>query len=268
MPAEPTITSTSIASSPTVAPVITAPVSSASNSIFPLCQLEPEVGYVGSAIRVKAESLPVNHLISIHIGNQPVADGMTDNLGKVDLSVVIPTNIPPGLSQVSVYAEGTAVAAECVVDILPVTSLSPTIRPVLTPTTLSTSSPELRDSISIWRSYVGLQGQQDHLIFHVITKDASFIPRSIQILDAETGQVTNSFPLQDSPIPNLCTATSVKGQSYYRTEDVFFEDLPQDFLDRLMGTAFTYLIEMEQPTGERVSIVLTDPPGGCTNLVQ
>ena len=133
---------------------------------------------------------------------------------------------------------------------------------------MSTSSPEVQDSISIWRSYIGLQGQEDHLIFHVVVEDTLLIPKSIQILDAETGQVTNLFPLRDSPFPNLCTAEPRQGKSYYRTEDVFFEDLPPDFWERLSGTSFTYLVELEQPMGEQVNIAITDTPGGCTNLVQ
>jgi hypothetical protein len=137
-----------------------------------------------------------------------------------------------------------------------------------TPTLMPASSPHVQDSISIWRSYIGLQGQKDHLIFHVVTENISSIPLSIQILDPDTGQVTNSFPLEVSTIPNLCTAQPIKGKSYFRTAEVFFEDLPQDFWERLMGTSFTYFIEIEEPTGEKQSIAIIEPPGGCTNLVQ
>lgn len=126
----------------------------------------------------------------------------------------------------------------------------------------------MRDSVSIRESFIGLRGQDDHLIFHVITNDTPIIPLSLQILDADTGQVTDSFPLYASPIPNLCTAEPIQGQSYYRTNEVFFENLPQNFADRLIGTSFTYLVVVKQPTGERVSIAITEPPGGCTNLVQ
>jgi hypothetical protein len=112
-----------------------------------------------------------------------------------------------------------------------------------------------------------VQGQKDHLIFHVVTKNASTIPRSIQILDPDTGQATNSFPLEISPIPNLCTAQSMQDKSYFRTAEVFFEDLPPDFWERLMSTAFTYSVEIEEPTGEKRSIAIIEPPGGCMNLV-
>jgi hypothetical protein len=144
---------------------------------------------------------------------------------------------------------------------------SPTVAPVLTPPASSTS-PVVRDSIGIWESYIGLHGQKDHLIFHVITQDTPIIPRSIQILDRDTGQVTDSFPLEESPAPNLCAAEARKGKSYFRTAEVFFEHLPEDFWERLMGTSFTYLVEVEEPTGERVSIAIIEPPGGCTNLVE
>ena len=130
------------------------------------------------------------------------------------------------------------------------------------------SSPEVQNSIGIWQSYIGVHGQKDHLIFHVVTKNTSIIPRSIQIIDPDTGQVTNSVPLEISPIPNLCTAQPIKGRSYFRTAEVFFEDLPQDFRDRLMGTSFTYLVEIEGATGERMSIAIIEPPGGCMNLVE
>ena len=133
---------------------------------------------------------------------------------------------------------------------------------------MSTSSPEGQDTIGIWRSYIGLQGQEDHLIFHVVTQDSLMIPKSIQILDAETGQVTDSFLLQVSPFPNLCAAEPRRGKSYYRTEAVFFQDLPPDFWERLNGISFTYLVELEQPAGKQVTIAITDTPGGCTNLVQ
>ena len=120
----------------------------------------------------------------------------------------------------------------------------------------------------VWESYIGLHGQEDHLIFHVVTEDISLIPKSIQILDPDTGQATIVFPLQVSPFPNLCAAEPRLGKSYYRTEDVFFSDLPSDFRGRLTTTPFTYLIELEQSTGERVMVATTDRPGSCTNLVE
>ena len=144
---------------------------------------------------------------------------------------------------------------------LTATQASPTALPILTSTTLSNSSPKIHDSIRIWKSYVGLHGQEDHLIFHIVTEETSLIPKSIQILDAETGQATEVFPLQVSPFPNLCAAEPRQGKSYYRTEEVFFGDLPPDFWERLTGSSFTYLVELEQPTGEQVNIALADTPG-------
>ena len=145
---------------------------------------------------------------------------------------------------------------------------SPAPSPTGTATAMLASSPEVQDSIGIWQSYIGVHGQKDHLIFHVVTKNTSAIPRSIQIIDTDTGQVTNLFPLEISPIPNLCTAQPINGKSYFRTAEVFFEDLPQDFRERLMGTSFTYLVEIEEPIGERVSISITEPPSSCMNLVE
>jgi len=148
------------------------------------------------------------------------------------------------------------------------TQASPTVLPTLTPTIESEPSPESQDSITIWESYIGLRGQEDHLIFHVITEATSLIPKSLQIVDSETGQATDAFPLQVSPFPNLCAAEPRKGKSYYRTQEVYFSDLPPDFWERLSGNAFTYLIELEQPSGEQVNIALTDEPASCTNLVE
>lgn len=223
---------------------------------------------MGSAIQVTADSLPANHAVTLFISTQQVETGQTDNDGSIRIRGLIPLDISPGLNQVSIYADGTAVAAECVLNVLSDIQLSTTVAPVLTPTTLSNPSTEIRDSIRIWESYIGLHGQEDHLIFHVITTDTSLIPKSFQIVDAETGQVTDSFPLQVSPFPNLCAAEPRKGKSYYRTEEIFFKDLPPDFWARLNGTSFTYVVEVEQPTGEQVSIAITDTPGGCMSLVE
>lgn len=255
-------------SSPTTTPISTPLSESTISSIFPLCYLEPQVAYRGTSIHVKAESLPANRPILIFVGTQQVETGLTDSTGSANVNIVIPSDTPPGLSQVSVHAEGTAVAADCVLNVLSNVKPSPTISAISSPKILATSSTEMQDSISIWKSFIGLRGQDDHLIFHVVINDTSAIPLSLQILDADTGQVTDSFPLYASPIPNLCTAKPIQGRSYYRTNEVFFENLPKNFEDRLMGTSFTYLVVVEQPTGKRVSIAITEPPGGCTNLVQ
>lgn len=262
----PSVLSTSTQPLPT--PSFTPPFKPTINSIFPLCYLEPEIAYLGASIYVKAESLPVNHIIVISVGTQQVATGQTDDIGNASVNIVIPSDTLLGLNQVSVYAEGTAVAANCVLRVLSDTNSLPTSSPSLPTTISSAPSTEMQDAIGIWESYIGLHGQKDHLVFHVITKNASFIPRSIQILDNDSGRVTASFPLQVSPIPNLCTAKPIQGRSYYRTDKVFFENLPQDFESRLMGDSFTYLVVVEQPTGEQASIAITEPPGNCTNLVQ
>lgn len=249
--------------------LISTPLSESTiNSIFPLCYLEPEVAYLNSSIHVRAESLPANHPVVIYVGTQQVATSLTDINGSVNTNIVIPPNGTLGLNQVSVYAEGTAIAADCVLQILPEEIFSPTLPPSLTPTILSTPSLDLRDFVTIRESYIGLHDQKEHLIFHVITKSASFIPKSIQILDLDTGKVTDTFVLLLSPAPNLCTVQGIEGWSYYATDKVFFEELPQNYESRLMGTSFTYLVEVEQLTGERMSIAITDLPGDCTNLVQ
>lgn len=160
-------------------------------------------------------------------------------------------------SSVVIFASSPVIAAS-----------SSTPSPTSTLTAIPMPSPEVRDPISIWKSYIGVQGQKDHLIFYVVTENTSMRPLSIRILDPDTGQATNSFPLTTSSIPNLCTAQSIKGKSYFQTTEVFFEDLPQDFWERLMSATFTYLVELEEGTGERLSIAIIEPPGNCMNLVQ
>jgi len=150
----------------------------------------------------------------------------------------------------------------------PSTQPSPTVLPTFTPAVASIPSPEIQNSIGIWKSYIGVRGQEDHLIFHVVVEDTSLIPVSIQILDPETGQDTAVFPLQVSPFPNLCAAEPRPGKSYYRTEDVYLSDLPPDFWERLTRTAFTYLIEFGSSTAEQVNVAITESPGSCTNLVE
>lgn len=143
---------------------------------------------------------------------------------------------------------------------------SPTVFPTVTPTTASIPSPEIQDSIGIWKSYIGVRGQEDHLIFHMVIEDTSLTPMSIQILDPETGQATDIFPLQVSPFPNLCAAGPRLGKSYYRIEEVYYSDLPPDFWGPT--TPFTYLIVLEQSTSEQINVAITERPGSCTNLVE
>jgi hypothetical protein len=100
----------------------------------------------------------------------------------------------------------------------------------------------------------------------MVIEDTSLTPMSIQILDPETGQATDIFPLQVSPFPNLCAAGPRLGKSYYRIEEVYYSDLPPDFWGPT--TPFTYLIVLEQSTSEQINVAITERPGNCTDLVE
>ncbi len=94
------------------------------------------------------------------------------------------------------------------------------------------------------------------------------IPSSFQILDLETGQATELFGFSVSPIPNLCAQEEVVGWKYYKTDKIFFQDLPTDYWGRLWGVSFVYLINLWQTTGQIERIVRIDPPVGCVNIVE
>lgn len=145
-------------------------------------------------------------------------------------------------------------------------SLTPRPSPTPTPSTTPTAGP--RDLFDLRRSLIAKHGEEDHLIFHIIVRNSQAIPSSIQILDAETGQVTDPFDLYVSPIPNLCAQEETVGWKYFKTDKIFFEDLPTDYWGRLWGASFSYLINVKQTTGQEESITLTDPPGSCVNIVE
>ena len=80
---------------------------------FPSCQVEPDGALLGSTINVTASSLPTNHPVSIYLGAEQMNIGVTNGTGDINIEVVIPTDTSTGTRQISVHADGTAVAADC-----------------------------------------------------------------------------------------------------------------------------------------------------------
>jgi hypothetical protein len=139
-------------------------------------------------------------------------------------------------------------------------------RPLLTTSVMPTARPQ--DFLDLRESFIGKHGEKDHLIFHIIVRDSQAIPSSFQILDLETGQATDPFILSVSPIPNLCALEETVGWKYYKTDKIFFEDLPLDYWERLWRSSFNYLIKIKQTTGQEESIILTEPPASCVDIVE
>ena len=84
---------------------------------YPVCQVEPNGALLGSTVNVSAQSLPINQAISVFLGTEQIGTGLTDGTGSVNMDVVIPTNTSTGTRQISVYVDGTAVAADCVIQL-------------------------------------------------------------------------------------------------------------------------------------------------------
>jgi hypothetical protein len=145
---------------------------------------------------------------------------------------------------------------------------SPTPRPSRTQIPSITPTAQTQDFFDLRLSIIAKHGEKDYLIFHIIVRNSQAIPVSFQILDSETGQATNLFEFSVSPIPNLCAEEETVGWKYYTTDKIYFEDLPPDYWNRIWGGPFSYLINIEPSTAQEKSIILTDPPTSCLNIVE
>jgi hypothetical protein len=110
-------------------------------------------------------------------------------------------------------------------------------------------------------------------IFHVMVgSDAGFVPRSFQILDLDTGEVSAPFPLAAAPEDHYCQLYEAPDLEFFETSNIF-DHLPTDFRRRFeagrgKGESFDWLIEVEHSSGLRESVVITDQPKLCTDIIE
>lgn len=62
---------------------------------------------------MRASDLTKNHAVRIFLGDLALVSATTDNQGKVDSVVLVPTNARNGDRLVSVISDGTAITAAC-----------------------------------------------------------------------------------------------------------------------------------------------------------
>lgn len=96
-------------------------------STFPSCQISPSTVTLGSSASVSANSLPVSSIVDVFIGTHQVATGVTDTTGNISVDFTIPLDVLTGNQPISVQATGTAVSAECVIQLraIPVFDIPP-----------------------------------------------------------------------------------------------------------------------------------------------
>ncbi len=99
----------------------------------PFCQPALDIVRPGSSVNISGFNLPANRVVSVYAGIRQIKTSMadmTDSNGNVNIDITIPTNIALGLYQVSVYAEGSFVPADCVIWVWPELNF-PSISPAL-----------------------------------------------------------------------------------------------------------------------------------------
>jgi len=84
---------------------------------FPTCQVSPASVLRGSAVTVTADSLPASTAVEVLLGTEKVATGSTDSAGNASIDFAIPLDAATGTRQILVHALGTAVAADCVLQL-------------------------------------------------------------------------------------------------------------------------------------------------------
>ncbi len=84
---------------------------------FPACQVSPSGALRGSAVTVTADTLPESSAVEVLLGTEQVATGSTDSEGNASIDFAIPSDAATGTRQILVHAVGTAVAADCLLQL-------------------------------------------------------------------------------------------------------------------------------------------------------
>ncbi|MCH8877644.1 MAG: hypothetical protein IIA89_12605 [Chloroflexi bacterium] len=84
---------------------------------FPVCQVSPSSALRGSAVTVTADTLPASTAVEVLLGTEEVATGSTDSAGNASIDFAIPLDAATGTRQILVHVVGTAVAADCLLQL-------------------------------------------------------------------------------------------------------------------------------------------------------
>jgi hypothetical protein len=87
--------------------------------VYPKCLVTPITAAPGSIAKVSAEGLIEDTMTKVFLGDRRVAITFTDGAGVAETEFRVPVNTVPGLRLVTVGNVGTALTADCFVEVLP-----------------------------------------------------------------------------------------------------------------------------------------------------
>jgi hypothetical protein len=96
---------------------------------YPESRLTPSTAFPGSTFRVDTTGLFPNTVFKVFLGDVMVATGTTDGEGSCSAEIRMDPNAPPGPRLITVGNVGTALTADTVVDVLPLTFALPPLCP-------------------------------------------------------------------------------------------------------------------------------------------
>jgi hypothetical protein len=86
---------------------------------FPTCSVTPTTVPAGGIATVEASSLLPNRMAKVFLGDQMVATPPIDNQGNVSTNFIVPSDSREGSRLVTVGVKGTALTADCSVNVTP-----------------------------------------------------------------------------------------------------------------------------------------------------
>jgi hypothetical protein len=100
---------------------------------FPLCGVDPAEVPQGSAASVEANGLIPGETAKVFLGDELVSTGLIDEQGNADISFAVPFTAPTGPRLVTVGVMGTALTADCSVEVTEALPLDIDIKPASYP---------------------------------------------------------------------------------------------------------------------------------------
>lgn len=85
--------------------------------VFPVCSVMPDPARSGETVSVRVSGLDPDAPIHVVFGDAPVAIGRTDSKGGGTVNFEIPSNSRTGLRLVTVGVDGTALTADCTLEV-------------------------------------------------------------------------------------------------------------------------------------------------------
>ncbi len=86
--------------------------------VFPVCLVTPDPVQAGTIAKVEASGLTAEEMAKVFVGDRLMAQGSIDTSGNVRLRVLVPSETAGGNRLVTVGVAGTALTADCVVNVL------------------------------------------------------------------------------------------------------------------------------------------------------